>query len=415
MRHPHLTRTAVSLLLALTVVACGRRVELPMFSVRIGHAGNAEHTSFRLHKRQLRKATAPEGFIEGLSRDAFRYFRRLAHPFSARTCRAFSDLRGRLPAAAVHGDAHLEQFVVTEDTFGLEDFDESGFGPAVIDLVRYAASLHVACRQPGGWCNSEEAVDAYFAAYRSSLDHPEERRMPAIVNRLRAATPTDVEAWDAWAEGLMQPLEAEKEALLRAAWDRLVQLMRQTNPDRPEAFYRIERVGRISLGIGSALDDKLLVRIAGPSDGRFDDLFLELRPAERDMMPSCMSRHGEGGAMQVLMITSLLGPRLPEVFGFLPVGDTPDTPELWVQSWDPGYRELSVADVTSQGELNDLAVDAGRQLAGHFWTTFPAPVRGHQRFAQLRAFDETQARARALASTWADEVLREWEAFRVEP
>ena len=90
-------------------------------------------------------------------------------------------------------------------------------------------------------------------------------------------------------------------------------------------------------------------------------------------------------------------------------------PELWVQSWDRGYRELSAADVQSQAELNELATDAGHQLAGHFWTTFPEPLRGHLRFAQLRAFELSQVRARAAARRYADETIRGWEAFKQQP
>jgi uncharacterized protein (DUF2252 family) len=37
--------------------------------------------------------------------------------------------------------------VVTDDDFGLADFDSAGYGPAIVDLVRYAASLHLACRE----------------------------------------------------------------------------------------------------------------------------------------------------------------------------------------------------------------------------------------------------------------------------
>ena len=94
---------------------------------------------------------------------------------------------------------------------------------------------------------------------------------------------------------------------------------------------------------------------------------------------------------------------------------TGTAPELWVQSWDRGYRDLSAADVQSQAELNELAADAGRQLAGHFWTTFPEPLRGHLRFAQLRAFELSQVRARAAARRYADETIRGWEAFKQQP
>ena len=67
---------------------------------------------------------------------AFRYFRMLARQFDARTCYEFRDLRWRLPSVAVHGDAHIEQFAITDTSSRLSDFDKSGFGPSVVDLVR---------------------------------------------------------------------------------------------------------------------------------------------------------------------------------------------------------------------------------------------------------------------------------------
>jgi Ser/Thr protein kinase RdoA (MazF antagonist) len=40
----------------------------------------------------------------------------------------------------LHGDAHLEQFAVTDASFGLIDFDDAVGGPAVIDLLRFGVS-----------------------------------------------------------------------------------------------------------------------------------------------------------------------------------------------------------------------------------------------------------------------------------
>src|SRR5690606_37029914 len=130
-----------------------------------------ETFSFRLSKAKLRASGASDALIDRIGANAFNYFRVLAEPFKHRTCESFRDLRWRLPSRAVHGDAHLEQFVVTDDDFGLADFDNAGFGPAIVDLVRYAASLHLACREMGGPCDPEQAVTAYFSAYRAALDH----------------------------------------------------------------------------------------------------------------------------------------------------------------------------------------------------------------------------------------------------
>lgn len=371
-----------------------------------------EPASFRVDKPTLRTRGASPALIEKLDASPFRYFRLLARQFAARSCFEFRDLRWRLPFVAVHGDAHIEQFVMTEHSFGLEDFDQAGFGPSVVDMVRYAASVHVACRQAGWPCDADEAVSAYFDAYRAALDQPVDRTQPAIVGRLHAAAPQDGQAWLQWAESLMQPLPSDDERLFRLGWGRFVQLMRETYPERPEQFYGISRIGGIDVGIGSALEPKILIRIAGPTDVRDDDLMLEARNTVTPTGQECVSRPANGGSLQVIMFASLLGPRLPDVFGFLPREGAREAPELWVQSWDRGYRELSIADLRSQTDLNELAVDAGRQLAGHFWTKFPEPLRGHQRFAQLRAFEMTSTRAKQLARSLAEETISEWERFR---
>ena len=83
--------------------------------------------NLQLTKTKLRANGASEALLDKISASAFRYFRAIAEPFKHRTCEAFRDLRWRLPSGAVHGDAHLEQFVVTDEDFGLADFDNAGY------------------------------------------------------------------------------------------------------------------------------------------------------------------------------------------------------------------------------------------------------------------------------------------------
>jgi hypothetical protein len=372
-----------------------------------------ERASLGLKKATLRAQGASPALLERIGATAFGYFRMLARQFAARTCYAFRDYRWRLPSVAVHGDAHIEQFVVTDDSYGLGDFDRAGFGPAAVDLVRYAASIHLACREVRWSCDPGRAVTAYFDAYRAALDHPVARSQPAVVDRVRAGAPENRQAWLQWAEQLMQAMSPAQEHLLREGWLQFMALMRATSPERPDAFYRILRAGAVEIGIGSALEPKTLIRIAGPTDMPEDDLILETRITAASDGRDCVSRPTNGGSLHVFMLAALFGQPLPEVFGFLPRGG--ELRELWIQSWDRGYRELSWADLRSQTDVNELAIDAGTQLAGYFWTTFPEPLRGHQRFAQLRAFEMTEARARDLARELARETVTEWDRFRRQP
>jgi len=367
--------------------------------------------NLQLTKATLRANGASAALIDKIGASAFRYFRAMAEPFKHRTCEAFRDLRWRLPSGAVHGDAHLEQFVVTDDDFGLADFDNAGYGPAIVDLVRYAASLHLVCRELKGGCDPEQAVTAYFNAYRTALDHPVERNQPAIVERLRARLGPEPEAWLRWADGLMQPLARAEDERVRREWFRFIALMRETTPARPESFYGISRLGSIEIGLGSALEKKMLIRIAGATDDPLDDLILEARNHSIPEYRGCVWRP-TGGSLNVFMLTSLLAHPLPKVFGVLPNPGGDELPEIWIQSWERGYRELSLSDVLDQADLNALATDAGTQLAGHFWLTSPEALRGYERFMQLRAFELTEQRARDLARSLAREVIAEWSRFR---
>lgn len=380
----------------------------------IDAARNPELFSLQLDKAELRASGASEAVLDKLGSSAFRYYRALAEPTKHRTCDAFRDLRWRLPSGPVHGDAHLEQFVVTDGHYGLGDFDNAGFGPAIVDLVRYATSLHLACREVAGGCDAERAVSAYFNAYRTALDHPVQREQPEIVARLRDHLGPEPEAWLGWAESLMQPIPPGEEERVRSGWFRFIALMRETNPSRPESFYGIQRIGLLQMGLGSALQWKLLLRVAGPTEDARDDLVLEARNHSLPEYRGCVWRP-RGGSLNVFLLTAMLAHPLPEVFGVLPNPGGDELPEIWIQSWDRGHRELSLSDLRDQADLDALAKDAGTQLAGHFWSTFPEALRGHQRFIQLRAFELTEQRARTLARSLAQDVVAAWERFRAQP
>ena len=368
-------------------------------------------SSFALDRTDLVARGASPKLLDKLDRSAYAYFRALARPFELRTCARFRDVRWHLPVVAIHGDSHVEQFVVTPTTAGLEDFDQAGYGPAVVDLVRYAASVHLTCRGVTWSCDADRVVSAYFRAYRASLDQPPERLSLAVTARIRRETPAAAEPWIAWAEGLLLPLSSEDEERVRRGWAAFRRLEAEVHPERSSAYYDIVRVGSLQMGVGSALETKLLFRLRGPTDLPGDDLIVEARTSVPPTGNECASRPLHGGALQALMFMTLLGTRMPEVYGFASLG-TETAPEFWVQSWVAGYHELSIKDLRSEAELVELAEDAARQLAGHFWTRFPEALRAVQRQAQLKAFDLTAARATAMAREFADETLRQWERFR---
>jgi hypothetical protein len=391
------------------VVGCGARQP----AARTGDAAEepAATRSFLLSREALSRGGASPELIAKLEKSRFRYFRMLAEPFESRVCSAFGERSTSLPVTALHGDAHLEQFVVTRDTYGLEDLDRSGFGPAVVDLVRYAASLHVACAEVSFPCDGDAAVTRFLAAWRSSLERqPAPGPEPAVVPRLRAKVPASRKDWLTWADQLMAPLAAEEDAAARREWATFGKAMRRMQPGRPPEALAVVRLGSLSMGFGSALERKTLIRVAGPTAADEDDLIIEAREGSAPRRESCVWRATYGESM-ILMFTALLSRRMPDIHGFVPLFG--GTKRFWIQSWDPGYQEVGLRDVRSQAELEELAEDAAEQLAGHLWTKFPEPLLPYQAYAQLEAFEATREDVSRLARDLANESNGAWERFRL--
>jgi hypothetical protein len=270
------------------------------------------------------------------------------------------------------------------------------------------------CREVSWPCDAGAAVERYLRVYRDALDRPPvvDATTPALVERLRRSVPQEREAWLSWADSLMQPLVPEQEAASRQGLSRFARMSAQGQGGWPPGYYDVVRVGALRIGFGSALDKKVLFRVRGPTALPADDVILEARRVAPPRGNECVWRPLHGGSLHALLFMSILGPRMPAIYGFVPLEDDPGAPEFWVQAWDAGYRELSIADIESQAELEGMAEHAANQLAGHFWTRFPEPLRAVQRRAQLDAFDTVHDRARTLARDIAAETVTEWERFR---
>src|SRR4030095_8034424 len=127
--------------------------------------------------------------------------------WTARVCEALADLTDA-PIVRLHGDAHVEQFAVTKDAWGLGDFDDPTRGPSFIDIVRFLGSIDLATRQRG-WTYDREALwDRFFEGYRSGLSNPDHRPPePDIVRELRRQAPTNRRTYLAWGEKQMEPMD----------------------------------------------------------------------------------------------------------------------------------------------------------------------------------------------------------------
>ena len=69
--------------------------------------------------------------VNRISATSHGYFRFINTAFAAETCRLFVDVVEQMPEVTLHGDAHIEQYTVTNLGRGLSDFDDCTRGKVI--------------------------------------------------------------------------------------------------------------------------------------------------------------------------------------------------------------------------------------------------------------------------------------------
>jgi len=351
-------------------------------------------------------ARAPGELLDRLRADPFAYFRFVNRAWSERVCAAFAGVPNPT-VVRLHGDAHVEQFAITQDAWGLDDFDDSTRGPAFIDIVRFLGSLDLASRQRGWARDRDRFRSRFFAGYRAALSDPDYRPPePDIVRALRGHGPVSPAAYLEWGERQMQPMaEAQSKAIV-ASMDAFGQLMRSERPDLAPGYFAVKRTGWLRLGVGSAMTLKILIRVQGPTADPLDDVLLEGKEVVSLDGVSCLENVTTQPAIRVIAGTRQLGRLKHDILAVGPTvlwpapGGREYWPDWWIASWEPSYREVHLGDLRSADDLADLAFVSGAQLgAGHS----PADRR-----RALASNTSLEARLRKETSVIVQELLAGW-------
>ncbi len=380
-------------------------------NARVAHDPSALHRSLDHYDF----AAHPE-LLQRIAASPFQYFRFTNHGFAAAICATFDDILPALPTVNLHGDAHLEQFAVTDTSFGLVDFDDAVAGPAVIDLLRFGVSLQIAARERG-W-TADEALDRFLAGYQLALEEPAtEGPLPAFVARARQRFARDPEAFLANCDALMEPLLPSEQPEVDAGMKRYIEVMREQPPKRTPAFFETKRYGRLRGGVGSALDERFLIRVEGPTAAQDDDVVLEAKELRDLSSVPCVQASSLGGRFRTIVGRARLGGNDDPFLAVIPRGseETPDDPPFWVQSWRPDYRELDAArDLTSADELDELAYQVGLQLGRGHIRQIATPFDDQLRRAVRDMLRDYGPRIRATIDSMTERTLTSWQHFRDE-
>jgi hypothetical protein len=358
---------------------------------------------------------APE-LIERLRADPYDYFRFVNRSWIARVCDDFStDLQG-LPVMRLHGDAHVEQFAFTKDAWGLDDFDDSARGPAVVDIVRFLGSIDLVARRRSWEKDRDMLFDRFVEGYKRGLLEPRYLPPPPdIVGRLRSQAPAKRAALLAWGESKMQPLGDTSMKAVLAGMEAVARVVLRERPDLTPEYFRVIRAGSVKSGVGSAVSPKIIVRVRGPSDDPADDELLESKKIGDLGGLSCLKTPTVQPTLRIIDGSKqlgrlkhnimLAGPELliPEVMA---TGER--LQDWWIRSLDPSYRQVRLTELQSVGDLAAISYDAGVQLGAGRLQNQMVLLSAYDRKRILGATGRLEKRYRQEASKLIDDLLRGW-------
>lgn len=397
-------RVAVSAL-ALAAVGCASRCPEP----RCAPCAEVKGATGDPLDRGGEAATGVPGLREKMSASAFAYFRGTNRVFNDTVCAEWQEAHQASPVVGLHGDAHVEQYAVASDGRGLADFDEAAFGPAIVDLARFATSLHLAARTRA---DGDAAVAAFLDGYMAALADPEATAPePAVAKRTRDAFAPSVSTWLARVEAMIQPPAAapEGEEEQRALAEYALKMQR-FRPDLPAGFFTMKRGGKIALGIGSARQKKYLVRIEGPTASPDDDVMMEAKEASAEPLGRCLQSTGSA-ALRSVVGEARFGGGPERLLGVAKIHGR----RYSSHAWRPHYREIGVEDLRTGAELAELARDVGVQLGRHH----PVLLSGPFAEALREELSDLATRVRPTLSprsaALAERVRAAWARFRASP
>jgi hypothetical protein len=316
----------------------------------------------------------------------------------------------------LHGDAHVEQFALAQDAWGLDDFDDSARGPAVVDIVRFLGSIDLVARRRSWEKDRNTLFDRFVEGYKRGLADPRYLPPPPdIVARLRAQAPATRAALLAWAESKMQPLRETSMKAVVAGMEAVARVVLRERPDLAPEYFRVIRAGSVKLGVGSAVLPKIMVRVRGPSDDPADDDLLESKKIGDLGGLSCLKTPTVQPTLRIIDGSKQLGRLKHNIMAAGPELIIPEVTatgerlqDWWIRSMDPSYREVRLTELQSVRDLAAISYDAGVQLGSGRLQDKTASLSEYDRKRLLGATATLEKRYRQEASKLVDDLLHGW-------
>jgi len=345
------------------------------------------------------------------------YFRFINAIFAETVCVRFQEYLGDIPNVNLYGDAHLENYAITERDRGLTDFDDATIGPMVLDLVRFGVSIHLACQANGWEDRAEGMVDSFLSSYHAALENPGLTVTPPdLVARIRARFNTERESELAARQKLMEPL-GEPVENFKLEYKQYVDQMKEQHPDLSSYFFDIKKAGRFKMGIGSALDEKYLLRVEGATKANEDDVTLEIKEVKDLRGISCILWSKATPMRPIVMQARLAYEPYRYTGSIVDAGSNGSGrgKTFWVHEWYDNYHELSIrTSFQTPKDIHDIAADVGVQLGLGHPRKISDPASSGLRSKQVSTLEELHEEIKLTISDLTQQTIAAWQQFRSE-
>lgn len=337
------------------------------------------------------------------------YYRLINLQFANLVCERFAADIAHMPSVNLHGDAHLEQYAITDLGRGLTDFDDSATGPAVLDLVRFGTSLELAARSKGWKEHSDRLFAEFMRGYRSSMNDPElTPEPPPIVARVESEFHRGKLELFRFVESILDPTPEPLRSEIEAALKPYVEAMKEADPSLDARYFEVQQIGRPRIGIGSALDRKFLIRVRGATDEPEDDDILELKEV-RDLSGIRCMEGQRRAPLRTLVAEVRIAYEPSRLLGYVRLQED----YFWVHAWVANYRELDVETVfATPDEIAAIAYDVGVQLGRGHPRDIASPFGVQLRRETIAFLDKRERTIREACVMLADEVEEAWMEFK---
>jgi hypothetical protein len=336
------------------------------------------------------------------------YFRFINIIFSNGVCNEFSEIISGSPSLNLHGDAHIEQYAVTDLGRGLTDFDDSSTGPAILDWMRFGVSLQLACYEQGWKNHADELFAKFLEGYQYALDNPEtEAPTPTIEKRIKSKFTEDRENYFKWIDSVMEPMpETERDSLL-TAMKPYFEMMLAENGKLKEEYFSVIDTGYLRMGIGSALDLKYLIRIQAETDNPLDDIVLEVKQVRDLSGIDCINTINN--PYRILLGQARIAYQPFKNLGYFQFRDN----NFWVHSWVENYEEVKIGETfKTVNEMSEVVYDAGVQLGRGHVKHIAAPFDSQVRRQQLQILTDHEMEIKQKCREFADLTIEAWQKFK---